>query len=418
MPSKLNLYALGQGGVNVVKSPIQLTDDECRSAQNAIFAPAAEGGLQKRGGLNRKNASALNSGANVLAISNVGLPNPFNTSTLVRKYLYASQNPGGGVYWSRSADGTTWASVTSPQLGGAFSQSGLPVLGIPPIQPTPGLMLYVDGLTNIDDLWIWDNSSDQFVLRVPPASGSTPAYSAGASGYHAGSYYFGSNDSPNGRVYRLDLITGQLTMIIGAIGTAYTAFSIASFVGSLFVGASDNNGGGAVTSFIYRCNPDADIAWTTDSAALSGVPVSMVNFLGNLYIGTGSRRAAESMNVYKRTPSGVYSTVLTDANPWNVTAGGQLAVFNNTLFAYMGGNIHKSTDGSAWSVDLDVFTTYSSFAGRPGRPVVFEGALYWPFEDTASTGSGRVLKRTAAGAWSVALGPTWLTGLLTVLELP
>lgn len=415
MAGKLNMYALGQGGVNVFKSPIQLTDDECVSAQNAIFAPAAEGGLQKRGGLTRLNSSALNSGANVLAMSNVGLPNPFNTTTLVRKYLYAGDETED---WYRSSDGTTWAAVASPQFPGRFSQSGLPILGLPPVQPTIGRMLYVNGLLSLADLWVWDNASDQLMLVVPAAPPSAvAAYSAGASGYHNGSYYFASNDSPYGRVYKLDPITGQLTMIIGAIGSSYTAFCIHSFVGQLFIGASDNNGGGSVTSFVYRCNPDSDTAWTVDSAALTGVPVSMVNFLGNLYIGTGSRQAADSMNVYKRTPSGVYSTVLTDANPWNVTCGGQLAVFGGKIFAYQAGVIYSSSDGAAWASDLDVFTTYASFVGRPGRPVEFGGALYWPFEDTTDTNSGRVLKRTSGGTWSSVLGPTALMGILTTLEL-
>jgi len=415
---KFNLYDIGQAGVNVVVNPLQLQKDAAVLLQNVVFPTASgEGGIGKRGGLTRLNASALNSGASVLAIGSVPLPNPFNAATLPRKYMYVADET---EVWYRSSDGAVWTPVDTPGTPGFFSNPGKPVLGIPPVQPVVGLMLYVSGDGAHDDIWVWDNTSARLVLVCPSVDTTVPieeAFCAGASGFHNGAYYFGTIAYTYGRLFRLDMVTGQLTMIIGAMGADYTAYSIFSFVGQLFVGVSDDNSGGA-TSYVYRCNPDSDTAWTVDSAALTGVPVSMVNFLGNLYIGTGSKVAAQSMNIYKRTPSGVYSTVFTDATPWNVTCGGQLAVFADKIFAYMAGTIYSSPDGAVWTSELDVFTTYTSFAGRCGRPVEFDGALYWPFEDTADTGTGRVLKRTSAGVWSSVLGPTTLEGILTVLELP
>lgn len=407
--AKLNLYEIGQAGVNVVVNPLQLQRNMATQLQNVIFPTASgEGGIGKRGGLTRVNASALNAGANVLAIGNVGLPNP-----VANKYLYAAANG----YWMRSTDGTTWAQVASPDLAGRFKTDGLPVLGIPPVQPTPGRMLYVDGNGGLDDLRVWNNVSDEFVLTVPTVDPGVEAYSAGASGFHNGAYFFGTIAYAKGRLFKLNPDSGQLTVIIGVMGTDYTAYSIFSFLGSLFVGVSD--GAATPASYIYRCNPDGDTAWTVDSAALIGVPVSMVNFLGNLYIGTGSRQAGVDMKVYKRTPSGTYSAVLTDASPWNVTCGGQLAVFADRIFCYQAGVIYSSTDGAAWSSELDVYTTYSSFTGFCGRPVEFNGTLYWPFHESSGGASdGRVLKRTSAGVWSSVMSGEELFGLLTVLELP
>jgi len=419
MPGKLNLYALGQGGVNVVKSPIQLLDTECRSAQNAIYAPEAEGGLQKRGGLTRFNTSALNSGASILSIVNVPLPLPgaFTTASEVRQYLYLGWAEVDN--WIRSSDGTTWVDASEPNLPGSFQLNGLPELGLPPIQPVSGLLLYISPNTSLDDFWVYDGSSDELVLVVPPAVSTTPAYSAGASGYHNGAFYFGTLDPPDARVYKFDLITGQLTMIIGQLGVGgYTAFSIVSYLGSLFVGVSDNAAGVSPESYVYRCNPDIDTAWTVDSAALDGVPSSMVNFQGNLYIATGSRRVADDMKIYKRTPSGVYSTVFTDASPWNVLQGGQLVVFDNKLFAYVAGNILSSSNGTAWAVELDVFTTYASLNARCGRPVVFRNALYWAFRDATSDVNGRLLRRAAGGGWSSVYGPADIYANLTIFEVP
>ena len=413
---KADLYALGQGGVNVVLNPLQLKRDQATQLQNCIFPTASgEGGLGKRGGLPRFNAAALNAGASVLAATNVPLPNPFNTSTLVRKYLYAGHNDE----WYRSSDGTTWvaqgSALNSP---GEFSAAGIPVLGLTPLQPVPGKLLYINGNLSHDDFRIYDGTSDQLVLVVPPASGSSAAYSAGASGFHLGKFYFGtiSSSSP-GRVHELDLVTGQLRMVVGVIGSSYDAYSIVSYLGQLFVGASDF--AATPNSFIYRCDPATATAWTVDSAALDGVPVSMVNFKGNLYIGCGSNNAAVPMRVYKRTPSGVYSIVLTDASPWNFMCGGQLAVFNDTIFAYQAGVIWRSTNGTAWVSDLDVYTTYLSYVGVPGRPVVFGGALYWPFRyDDTALFNGMILKRTTGAVWSKVLEAEELNGLITVFEVP
>lgn len=408
MAGKLNFYAIGQGGVNVVKSPIRLTNDECRSAQNAIFAPAAEGGLEKRGGLTRLNSSALNSGANVLAIANVGLPNPYNTTSLVRKYLYAALTTFiDATTWVRSTDGTTWATASTPSFCSFQPNATVwPPSPFPAMPPSlvPGYFLYTPQ-DNQNAIYQWDNTTDDVVLTLPDVSGSgsIPISSACV---HQGSLYVCTMHATAARVFRINGLTGEVTLIGGKFPDGILdrlPWGIWSYNGLLFAG-------GVIESFpdasvtaqrVWRINPDTETTWTADSATLNGYPVSMASFLGNLYIGTASEAAATSMNVYKRTPSGVYSTVLTDASPWNVTYGTQLFVFNNTLFAYVGGNIHKSTDGSAWSVELDVYTTYSSFTGQPGVPVIFDGALYWAFSETSSGGAnGRILKRTAAGAWS------------------
>lgn len=57
-------YQPGSGGVNLVKSPLQLADNELTKAQNAEYNPDVDGGgqgaLTKRGGLQKLFSSALN----------------------------------------------------------------------------------------------------------------------------------------------------------------------------------------------------------------------------------------------------------------------------------------------------------------------------------------------------------------------
>lgn len=415
---KLDLYALGQGGVNVVKAPIQLKDDECTSAQNATYAPAAAGGLQKRGGLARQNATALNSGADVLAIASVPLPNPFNTSTLPRAYIYLNGGPLND--WVRSADGATWEGIDAPGPAEVEQMDGIPDIGLATVQPVPGLLLY---LSSLNIFSAYDGSSDQVVLTVPSTVSPSVALECYAGiGYHAGHFYFGvKDDGVNyGTVFKFDITTGQLTMVVGTLG-GYSALAICSYLGQLFVAGSDMSSGAAPNCFIFRCEPATATAWVTDSANLGGPICSMVNFKGNLYMASGSLNAAVALTITKRTPSGVYSTVFTDATPWDVQTGGAMIEFNDTLFAYMGGKVVKSTDGTAWSTDLDVFATYGSLQYVSGLPVIFNGELYWAFREfTGTEDNSRILKRTTGGVWSVVYAPgaNISSASLTVFEVP
>lgn len=414
---KLDLYAIGQGGVNVVKNPIALDRDEALLLQNVIYPSlSGEGGLQKRGGLQKKNSAALNGGASILGLADVPLPDPFSTTSNPRQYLYLGEADTNN--WTRTADGATWVTQTVPGFPARYNQSGVPTWGPPPIQPIQGRLVYVSGDTDIDDWWMYDGTSDQLVLVVPAISPDPAAYTCGPIGYHLGDFYISTTAVGNPRIYKFNLTTGALTLIGGGqLGVNYVPRAIVSYLGQLFVAATDNSGGAAPQSFVYRCDPANATSWTTDSALLTGLPGGMVNFQGNLYIATGSRNAAVSMNIYKRTPSGVYSTVYTDPTPWGVTNGGALIEFDDKLFAYIGGLIKVSTDGAVWTTDLDVFGTYA-FPAVTGIPVIFNNELYWGFGDDGGLGRARVLKRTTAGAWSVSYGPADFHPLLTIFEEP
>lgn len=59
MPGKLNVYQLGEIGINLVESAIHVKDGTLLSAQNAQLAPIdGDGAIRKRDGMAKLNAVA------------------------------------------------------------------------------------------------------------------------------------------------------------------------------------------------------------------------------------------------------------------------------------------------------------------------------------------------------------------------
>jgi|PlaIllAssembly_1097288.scaffolds.fasta_scaffold00908_4 hypothetical protein len=59
MPGKIDIYNLGQIGVDLVESPVHKKDGALISAQNAAHRQEeAEGGLAKRAGMTKLNSTA------------------------------------------------------------------------------------------------------------------------------------------------------------------------------------------------------------------------------------------------------------------------------------------------------------------------------------------------------------------------
>src|SRR3990167_10416482 len=85
--SKLSLKDVGGGGVNLVKGPLQLADNELTQAQNAEFvlneASGGIGVLSKRGGLAALNGSAMAGTVHGM----IGLP----LETTYTRTLYAAR---------------------------------------------------------------------------------------------------------------------------------------------------------------------------------------------------------------------------------------------------------------------------------------------------------------------------------------
>lgn len=77
MPGKLNIYNLGDLGIDLVGSPVHIADGALVQAQNAAVSQnQGEHGLKKRFGMAKLNATALNSGAAILSVGGVPFAAP------------------------------------------------------------------------------------------------------------------------------------------------------------------------------------------------------------------------------------------------------------------------------------------------------------------------------------------------------
>ena len=127
---KLNIYSLGEKGVNTSKSPVHLEDGELTTAQN--WHPDPEGAIRSRDGLTKLNSSAL--AGTVTGM--IGVPLPDRTALTSRLYV-PIDNDVGGTHdldaFRTSTDGTSWSTVATsvipkPQEGerlGTFNNAGV-----------------------------------------------------------------------------------------------------------------------------------------------------------------------------------------------------------------------------------------------------------------------------------------------------
>lgn len=106
-PTKINVYTLGQHGINRVKSPVHALDGELLSCQNANVRPnKAQLALSKRDGMAKINATAA--AGRLLTISNIPLTDPSLSGTVI---------PNFSGWTQRTAPIGQWTSVTwSPDI--------------------------------------------------------------------------------------------------------------------------------------------------------------------------------------------------------------------------------------------------------------------------------------------------------------
>lgn len=397
---KLDLYALGQKGVNVTNNPLALSDDELLQAQNAIISyEQGRGGLRKRGGLAAFNGSALNSGASILAIKNVPLPLPISTSGQTPRQLWYNVSTD----WYRSDDGTTFVLDTAP----GFVDEGAPARGneaLPP--PLPGSFLYwhTPG-TETRDIWNYDGTSADFVAAVipPPGISADSADRLQGGVWHNGELYFGYYrdiaTSPGGRVLKIDPTSGQLTMVGNGFtaGPAFTSpHDFVSYNGELFVACRCRNTGAApvpTSGRVYRMNTDRDSDWTVDGdfSDVGTWGIESITKFQNYIFCTG---LGTDFTVRRRDAGGTWTTVRTMAGPLTTNGVPVVFGFDDVLILYHDGVMYRSTDGSAYTSELNIAVTYGD--DEPiGKPIIFNGSLFVP-------SYAGLLKRTAgaAGTWS------------------
>lgn len=416
MPGKLNVYNLGELGVNTTVSPVHLKDGELTKGQNATYDPSGgEGGLRKRFGMTKLNGTAA---AGVIGgLISVPLPNP---QTLV-KTLYAGYGSADANTWTKTTDGAVYTPGTTPASPIAVAKLPTGAYYFERAATLNGKLYYPgDNYTLTTDapiLCAYDGTLDLEVLKVP--------YSAAASanannildmtvvnGMLAFSVYDTGGSAPNhrGRVFMFMPSIGYLYQIGNRFGgasddnTGGMPFTLCSYGGKLWAGTYGVSG--AAQGKIYWIRPLTDDAWTLDFTAASGQGwiMSLCGYRGQLYAGT-SGDAGSSPLVKVRSSAGVWTTSdtgggITGTNGYYCS----LIVFEDNLFACYydlggaGNVLIRKYNGSSWSTDLNVKTTYS--AREPGQAFVFNGNLYVSFVGSAqcANADGFILKKAGNGS--------------------
>jgi hypothetical protein len=338
---KLNVYNLGELGVNVTKSPLHHADGEMLSCQNAEFnAESGVGGIRKRAGLQRLNSTGL--GASIKGVVGVPLPGPGRRSVYRQK---------AGVPWMRvTTDGTTWADTVeefnkSPGSDG-FTNSTQPMNLSRNLY---GNFYYPgeDGLGNCM-LRGFDGIAEYEVLRVAGES-------IRVLGTHGGSLIF-STKTINSQVYLLDPITGVSSKIGDDIIHPEEPMCACSYLGRVWLGT----GKVASPGKIYSARVGA-ATWTLERTAAANLNYykSLCVFGGKLYAGLWGIAGTFGL-VEERTITGVWSTVRTGNSAPNYNGFDGLAVCNGALYAaYQDDNgavcrIDKMTSAGVWSIDKDL----------------------------------------------------------------
>lgn len=445
MGGTLANYNFGGDGVNLVKNPLQLADTEATALQNAELVPdqnkGGEGALSKRAGLAPLNGTPL-AGA---IYGMVSLP----LQTNFTRTIYVFTNTNGPLTAWKSTDGTTWTSTALPlqhrldsqEAADNVSFSGRRCAGIRTVMIYPGTN-YSAGVTN-PTLVFYDGTTGAELTQIPKSYAGTIPGTISDILVANGKIYIASMENvttnQRGAVYELNLDTGYMQMVAAAFGggtgqqTGGAPSCLAWHQGRLFVGqaqfssTSSHNDGQLVS-----CYPGIDSAWTVEGSPFNGVPVSLCEFLGDLYIGTFTEDASAVGGVVKRAAAtGTYSQVYSTSSAGQAHVA-SLTVFNGILFGVEYFNsvtdilhVKSSVDGTTWLTDLDVDSTLSGnldtpVAQRPGGLLVFptNNKMYFVARTLAgsdTSATGYLYERTTAGVWTARLSAKGLLGPMVVL---
>ncbi len=440
---KVKNYAIGQGGVNLVADPLQLADPEMTQAQNAELIydeqRGGAGSLSKRGGL-----AALTSALSGTIYGGVSLP----LKTTYTRYLYVALQEAAANTFSKF-DGSSWTTTATPlkaanqdNIFGAITyHAGYRAISLGTKILYPGGDYVTSSGTPANNtappLTMFDGTAGFELAHVPIGVSSDGNHSFGITDMLAanGKVYISVWDPPisgspdlRGRVLALDPTQGTITQVGNPFGSgtgqrdAGYPSCLAWHQGKLWVGQNGHTPGNAgAVSWIY---PDLDDqAWTLDTEALLGWPVSMAVAFGNLYVGVRGFTGTASPAVYQRlSTTGAWSSVESSASS-GITYYTNLIVYNSELYAVLYVDdvsdvchVRKTADGASWSTDRDVDSLDSWVAAnQPINAIEYGGDLFVSFKATAVGASDGFVMRRSGGTWTKTLAAANVSGQMMIL---
>jgi hypothetical protein len=383
---KLNVYNLGEKGVNVTKTPLHHEDGELLSGQNAEFyAEAGLGGLHKRPGLQRFNTSDLT--APVKGVIGIPLPGPGERGVYVDTDLTTTP-------WQVTHDGSTFNAADGFQQWGAVGLKAVHLLGqfffagVPLGVPGDWMVMGFDGSMEYE-LYRFANADVNEVELL---------------GTHDNKIILREEDNTFGqRIKLLDPLTGDITQVADVLYTAFRPFEHAacSYLGRIWVGYP-----GAAFAEVAHARL-GDTSWTLDYTHATMQTVwSMRPFLGDLYVGfQGGFPALPAAVIEKRTAAGVWSLERTGGGSTDVNWFSELTIHQGKLYAiykhaFAAGDlaeIHVKSAG-VWATDKDLAAVDPTVAVTPQR-LLSVGQTIFCSVDADVTLVGGIWKKVGSGAW-------------------
>jgi hypothetical protein len=431
---KLSVFNMAEKGVNVTKSPIHLEDGELTKAQNWQTDPTlADGAIRRRDSLVKLNSSAM--AGSVKGLIAMPFPDAFTQT----RTFYAPIDDTSSNTWRTSSTGAaaSWATITTATLRKAQTAVHDPGASGVFTGGMRGLVTWCAHRNKIyfpgDDyntnseagtdtaatLYSWDGTTAVKLLDIPADPNVATNLSKGISSivpYSANELIisvWGENPSTSfthSSVLLYDLLTGTLTQLgpetdlIHQVPLAPYVYNGRIWIGPMYLASTGQ------TLSIKWVRP-GDAAWTTDAnfEAIDVGGTNMVEFLGNLYMGTHSSLAVVARIRKRTTATGAWSTVKsTDGTGVGQYIGPLIKNAANTLLLafYHTGNgttptdrILSSVDGTTWLTDLDIDADLGVGYAVSGQPYLdTDGSIYWALRKSDNTGF--IKKRTSAGVWS------------------
>lgn len=408
---KLSVFNLGEKGVNVVRSPIHLTDGELTQAQNAQFDQTGqEGGIRKRDGMAKVNAAALGAGASISGI----MPVPLTDFSELTKAIILVAEDAGVSYWDAVAsDLADILSAAAPDWPAGRQYADLPFA----VQRGQGHSLrfatwadrffYVDrnGILYSAQGAYTANGSYEKLFTVQNPTGYTGSTFINDLLLANGRLYFATIDGQSGgnwggRVFMMNPATGVASQVGGQFGSNIVPQSLTYWNGYLWLGTTAHLGTGQ--GRVYRIRPDIDSAWSAavyTAPANNAICTGLAGYKGNMYATFCGLAATTAAIVVQITPALATSVVDTAA-----TLGGyfgQPAVYNGVLYCPWGGvpgsaSLVRSYNGTAWAT---AYTDPTYTGANPGCPLAVSrfGRLVIPW----GLGTNAVVLLFTGAAWTL-----------------
>lgn len=347
MPGKIQVMGLGLGGVNLVKSPLELDDNELIQGQNAeIYTTRGVAGIRKRPALKRTNTSALSA---VVGAVPVNLP-PFGLSTsdsvvgfsLATYVVYSYISSA----WKVSYDGgTTWQASPVTPLYTPDTETSSAQPQVNNAVRLNGTTYYLSGGRRIA---AFDGQRNYSVVDFGGSGDPrSPAVHNGAV------YFLSAIGSADYSLYRI--ASGVVSNIgVGPVtGSVLKPCSAVSYLGRLWVATAVATGGN--TWKVYSIRPGIETSWTTEYTGTNqggDGGLSMAVYNGELYVSTldGTNQGL----IKKRTVGGTWSTSFTapDNNSYltglTVHGGDLYALYNKSDLTV--NKVYRLHSGT-WAVD-------------------------------------------------------------------